>query len=202
MPQICKVCVHPDRAVIDAELSKPESKPLREMAEEYGLSKDSILRHFQNHLPHDDDSPIATSELVTNRNIPSHSVAVFNLATGEEARQENLLKPEFSSHARAREGSETDSVRFGQKEENPSKLEVETRHSAAPDDLEKPRIASRVREGTATSDSTTVEQKKGPLAAVDPLAAGTATALTLLALMNINTMLIRAMTSGVPQRSS
>jgi hypothetical protein len=73
MPQACRVCTHPQRKAIDAELSLPESRPLREMGEEYGLSKDSILRHFQNHLPHDE---------------------------GPEPRQENLIKPDVSSHAR------------------------------------------------------------------------------------------------------
>src|SRR5262245_39590180 len=51
MPQPCKVCNHPNRDAIDAELTAPVGRSLRALADAFGLGKDSPLRHFQNHLP-------------------------------------------------------------------------------------------------------------------------------------------------------
>src|SRR5262245_40304415 len=50
MPQICKVCIHPSRELIDAELSRDWERSLRAIGAEYGLSKDAIFRHSQRHL--------------------------------------------------------------------------------------------------------------------------------------------------------
>jgi|SRR5215510_3254207 len=53
MPQICKACVHPERAAIDAVLV--EGRPsLREIGAQYGVSKDSLSRHYHAHIPDDD----------------------------------------------------------------------------------------------------------------------------------------------------
>jgi hypothetical protein len=51
MAQICKVCIHPDRQSIDAELSRNWERSLRAMGAEFGLSKDTLFRHAQRHLP-------------------------------------------------------------------------------------------------------------------------------------------------------
>ena len=51
MPQVCKVCVHPQRAAIDAELMRSWERSLRAIAAEYGLSKDAVFRHEARHLP-------------------------------------------------------------------------------------------------------------------------------------------------------
>lgn len=51
MPQVCRVCIHPNRDAIDAELARDWERGLRGIGEEYGLSKDSLSRHAQNHLP-------------------------------------------------------------------------------------------------------------------------------------------------------
>ena len=53
MPQICKACVHPERAAIDAVLV--EGRPsLREIGAQYGVSKDSLSHHYHAHIPDDD----------------------------------------------------------------------------------------------------------------------------------------------------
>ena len=51
MPQVCKVCMHPLRRRIDAELTGDWERGLRAIGAEYGLSKDSVARHASNHLP-------------------------------------------------------------------------------------------------------------------------------------------------------
>lgn len=61
MPQICKVCVHPARHAIDGELSRDWERSLRAIGAEYRLSKDTLYRHCQRHLPETaEDSPSAT----------------------------------------------------------------------------------------------------------------------------------------------
>jgi hypothetical protein len=50
MPQICKICIHPDRQAIDDELSNDWERGLRAIGAQYGVSKDSLNRHAQNHL--------------------------------------------------------------------------------------------------------------------------------------------------------
>jgi hypothetical protein len=52
MPQRCKVCKHANRQAIDAALL--EGYPaLRAIGEQYGVSKDSLSRHFHAHIPDD-----------------------------------------------------------------------------------------------------------------------------------------------------
>ncbi len=43
MPMACSICVHPDRAEIDAAIVRRES--LRAMARQWGVSKDALRRH-------------------------------------------------------------------------------------------------------------------------------------------------------------
>src|SRR5262245_17857833 len=50
MAQACKICNHADRQAIDAILV--EGWPsLRVIGSQYGVSKDSLLRHFRAHVP-------------------------------------------------------------------------------------------------------------------------------------------------------
>ena len=49
MARSCSVCSHPKRDEIDQALVRGE--PIRAIARRFGLSKDSIRRHAQNHLP-------------------------------------------------------------------------------------------------------------------------------------------------------
>lgn len=49
MGRICRVCSHPERREIDRTLVKVE-EPYRDIARQYGLSKDGIMRHKADHL--------------------------------------------------------------------------------------------------------------------------------------------------------
>lgn len=49
MPQPCKICIHADRQAIDAELLANRDG-LRVIGAQYGVSKDSLARHFHIHL--------------------------------------------------------------------------------------------------------------------------------------------------------
>jgi hypothetical protein len=52
MPQPCKICSHTERQAIDAALL--EGFPaLRAIGEQYGVSKDSLSRHYRAHIPDD-----------------------------------------------------------------------------------------------------------------------------------------------------
>src|SRR5262245_12973687 len=58
MPQTCRVCIHPERETIDAELTRDWERGLRAIGAQYGVSKDSLNRHAQKHLPQElEDSP-------------------------------------------------------------------------------------------------------------------------------------------------
>ena len=49
MPQVCKVCSHPSRKVIDAALV--EGRSVRELESIHNVSAGSLRRHAENHLP-------------------------------------------------------------------------------------------------------------------------------------------------------
>jgi len=49
MPRACAVCDHPERDSIDAAIVAGQS--IRGIARRYNLSKDSVHRHAQNHIP-------------------------------------------------------------------------------------------------------------------------------------------------------
>jgi hypothetical protein len=49
MPRTCTVCAHPERQAIDRALVGVTS-PYRDIARQYGLSKDALLRHKADHL--------------------------------------------------------------------------------------------------------------------------------------------------------
>jgi len=49
MPRLCAVCSHEKRIEIDEALVS--GKSVRAIALQYNLSKDSVFRHSQNHLP-------------------------------------------------------------------------------------------------------------------------------------------------------
>ena len=49
MPRRCNICVHNERTAIDAALAGNES--FRYIAVHYGVSKGSLQRHKENHLP-------------------------------------------------------------------------------------------------------------------------------------------------------
>lgn len=50
MPQPCKICKHPEREAIEAELSGSWERGLRSIGHQYGVSKDSLSRHSQAHM--------------------------------------------------------------------------------------------------------------------------------------------------------
>ena len=49
MARTCTVCRHPDRPAIDTMLVN--HKPFRAISRQFGLSKDAVLRHHDDHLP-------------------------------------------------------------------------------------------------------------------------------------------------------
>ncbi len=49
MPQVCTVCAHPQRAGIVRALVN--SEPLRNIAQQFGLSSTALHRHKEGHLP-------------------------------------------------------------------------------------------------------------------------------------------------------
>ena len=49
MPRRCSVCDHPERAAIDAALV--EGVSYRDIARQWGVSKDAVSRHKADHLP-------------------------------------------------------------------------------------------------------------------------------------------------------
>jgi hypothetical protein len=51
MPQLCKICRHPQREAIDAELLRFDGRSYRAIGGAYGASKDSLARHYFNHIP-------------------------------------------------------------------------------------------------------------------------------------------------------
>lgn len=51
MPQVCKVCIHPQREAIDAELLSVEGRSYRAIGSAFSVGKDSLARHYSNHLP-------------------------------------------------------------------------------------------------------------------------------------------------------
>jgi hypothetical protein len=50
MPQPCKICEHPQREAIEAELSGSWERSLRAIGGQYGVTKDSLSRHSQAHM--------------------------------------------------------------------------------------------------------------------------------------------------------
>lgn len=50
MPQHCKICKHPQREAIEAELSGSWERSLRDIGCQHGVSKDSLSRHSQAHM--------------------------------------------------------------------------------------------------------------------------------------------------------
>jgi len=49
MPRVCTVCAHQERRAIDKALVAAQD-PYRDIARQYGLSKDALLRHKADHL--------------------------------------------------------------------------------------------------------------------------------------------------------
>ncbi len=49
MPRACAVCIHRDRDSIDEAIAS--GVPIRKIARQHNISKDSVYRHAQNHLP-------------------------------------------------------------------------------------------------------------------------------------------------------
>lgn len=49
MPRRCTICVHPERADIDASVVRGE--PFRRIAAHFGVSEQSVRRHRADHLP-------------------------------------------------------------------------------------------------------------------------------------------------------
>ncbi len=49
MPRVCTICTHKSRAKIDQTLV--ERQAFRAIARQYGVSKDALIRHHDDHLP-------------------------------------------------------------------------------------------------------------------------------------------------------
>src|SRR5262245_36310182 len=86
MPQLCKICKHPDRQAIDGVLSDGWPS-LRAIGEQYGVTKDSLLRHYRAHVadespgdPVAEDAPVVEAE-------PLQVAKVAEQKKSEEPRQ-------------------------------------------------------------------------------------------------------------------
>src|SRR5262245_15754704 len=103
MPQACKICIHTDRQAIDTVLV--EGRPsLREIGARYGVSKDSLLRHYHAHIP--DDEPTATEQAesgyVLNNQSKSNGstearqadAGVENNGVDDDLKQRKTIEPE------------------------------------------------------------------------------------------------------------
>src|SRR5215510_5911563 len=78
----CKICKHSDRQAIDAVLL--EGWPsLRVIGTQYGVSKDSLLRHYRAHIP---DAAAASDDSQGNEEPDRPSLAVTEKEP-DEARQ-------------------------------------------------------------------------------------------------------------------
>jgi hypothetical protein len=75
MPQPCKICNHPERGAIEAELSGSWERSLRAIGDQYRVSKDSLSRHSQSHMRLAEDGGQVIEE--------STSAAVASLTEGE-----------------------------------------------------------------------------------------------------------------------
>jgi len=63
MPQACKICAHPEHQAIDAVLADGWPS-LRVIGAQYGVTKDSLLRHWRAHLaPSIEEAPSVEDEL-------------------------------------------------------------------------------------------------------------------------------------------
>lgn len=60
MPQLCKICTHRRSKAINAALLRLES--YRDIAGRFGVSKDSLARHYHNHLVTDEEPELDEDE--------------------------------------------------------------------------------------------------------------------------------------------
>ena len=63
MPQRCTICTHRRRKVINAALLRLEA--YRDIAARFGVSKDSLARHYHNHLVSEDEPETNSDETGT-----------------------------------------------------------------------------------------------------------------------------------------
>ena len=56
MPQHCRICAHPERQAIDGVLADGWPS-LRSIGAQYGVTKDSLLRHYRAHVSVTEESP-------------------------------------------------------------------------------------------------------------------------------------------------
>ena len=70
MPLTCSVCRHPNLADIDIAILRFES--LRDIARQFGLSKDAVARHKADHLPKTLVKAQAAQELMRADNLLAH----------------------------------------------------------------------------------------------------------------------------------
>jgi hypothetical protein len=91
MPQLCRICNHPQREAIDAELSRDWERSLRAIGQEYGVSKDALLRHSRAHLEIVEDEITGNGNLADDEGQKSVSAAIHvdQAAPADEPRQAN-----------------------------------------------------------------------------------------------------------------
>jgi hypothetical protein len=70
MPQSCRICTHVDARAIDAELLANRDS-LRSLAAQYGVSKDSLTRHFHTHLERSEPRQISEPQSASAEPDPS-----------------------------------------------------------------------------------------------------------------------------------
>jgi len=129
MPQICKACAHPERAAIDAVLVAGRPS-LREIGAQYGVSKDSLLRHYHAHIPDDDQNePTATEQAesgpVLNNQSKSNGVAEARQA---DAGAENKGDDSVLKQGKTTEPEEADTILKSGKNVEPE--DAEARYTA------------------------------------------------------------------------
>jgi hypothetical protein len=68
MPQSCKICTHVDHQAIDAALLANRDG-LRIIGAQYGVSKDSLARHFHTHLERSEPRQVSEPQTSTRASV-------------------------------------------------------------------------------------------------------------------------------------
>jgi hypothetical protein len=117
MPQPCTICSHAKRSAIDAELTARFPQSLRAIGERYGVGKDALSRHSQNHLP--------TFGTLTNPNIQDEKEQPEEAEARQEAEDSTLRKPEIQAQKKPLEEAEARQIaKIAKHEKKPTLAEL------------------------------------------------------------------------------
>jgi hypothetical protein len=103
MARTCTVCRHESRVDIDKALL--DGRPFRDIARQYGLTKDSLLRHHDDHLAESLVKAKAAEEVANADTVLDHSVMLRDRALNilDMAERENDLRTALAAIREARE---------------------------------------------------------------------------------------------------